>query len=101
VWYGVIRIVVSSFSPPPFVKGGGEGFGSSVLIYWGRSYSPPHRRRRVGVKVKDFVNATFRLRQSPSLVTVTNIMNLEKTEIWLTTEEPLEFSDGRSIGGEI
>ena len=26
-------------------------------------------------------------------------MNLEKTEIWITTEKPLELSDGRAIRG--
>jgi hypothetical protein len=26
-------------------------------------------------------------------------MNLEKTEIWITTEKPLSFNDGRAIRG--
>jgi hypothetical protein len=34
---------------------------------------------------------------TPLTDTNTNLMNLEKTEIWITTERPLELSDGRAI----
>jgi len=41
----------------------------------------------------------FVVKQSPSPFTITDFMNLEKTEIWITTENPLELSDGRAIRG--
>jgi len=41
----------------------------------------------------------FVVKQSPSPFTITDFMNLEKTEIWITTEKPLQLSDGRAIRG--
>lgn len=62
----------------------GEGVGE------GKNFLPPLSKGGMG----DFEELTT---DHLSLATVS--MNLEKTEIWITTEKQLEFKDGRAIRG--